>query len=203
MIEVINSYHVDYWVRNKIIDCGQVLSDNNQINITIDDSNFTDLTEITELENHLFNSEFDTNNTVRNINSSIFTKINSNKESSKEKLNNNYKCLEANIINESKYQYNKSDRDGFRNSKFNKPNRKGTNPENNFGEGDNRIKTEFNRVFTKQTPDKHINIHQKTDTNYNKRTMQILPKNSRIHELKSRERFILLDSFSKPKLRKN
>jgi hypothetical protein len=28
MIEMINSYHIDYWIRNKIIDCSQVLANN-------------------------------------------------------------------------------------------------------------------------------------------------------------------------------
>ncbi len=211
MIQVINSYHVDYWIRNKIIDCSSVIP-NNQLNISLDDSDLSklaelaeiaditeladlakiaDITELADLENHLFRSEFNTNCVVKKNN-------NKNNFNNKEKLNNNYKNLESNIVNESNYKYNEPKDNG--DSKFNKSNRKRTNTEDKYRKGNDRIKVIPDRVFIKQSTNKHISLHQKTDTSINKGAMQTLPKNSRIHEFKSRERVVLLDTFTRPKL---
>jgi len=194
MMEVINSYHVDYWIRNKIIDCSEV-SSNNQLNITLDDANL-DITDniylLNELDDFLFNDK-NQNNNSNNDNDND----NDNDNKLKKKLNNNCKYSNSNIVNESKYQYNHY----FRNSKLDKSNMSRTNSNDNSRKEFNRIKNTTNRVFIEQKSNKYISIYQKACFNFNKRTMQTLPKNSRIHEYASRERKVLLDSFSKPKLK--
>ena len=56
MIEVINDYHVNYWFRNKIIDCGQI-SEELQLHLklqeTVEVSDGADEVNIEELESSL------------------------------------------------------------------------------------------------------------------------------------------------------
>ena len=52
MIEVINSYHVDYYIRNKIIDCSQVLANNKIAPQESDDSDKVCLNDLLELEQY-------------------------------------------------------------------------------------------------------------------------------------------------------
>ena len=51
MIEVINNYHVDYYFRNKIIDCGQI-SEELQLHLKLEETEraIDDIIDITELE---------------------------------------------------------------------------------------------------------------------------------------------------------
>jgi hypothetical protein len=53
MIEVINTYHVDYWYRNKIIDCGQISEELNLKSEEIATDNITDIRELEELQEYL------------------------------------------------------------------------------------------------------------------------------------------------------
>lgn len=54
MIEVINDYHVNYWFRNKIIDCSQI-SEELQLHLKLEETErpIDDIMDITELEEYL------------------------------------------------------------------------------------------------------------------------------------------------------
>jgi len=59
------------------------------------------------------------------------------------------------------------------------------------------------RVTNKQESSEYRTFQKYFDTGENKREMHNLPEKCRIHEYNLRERKVLLDSFSKPKLLKN
>ena len=73
MIEVINSYHVDYYIRNKFIDCSQVLK-NNQLSQQSDydyEESRTNLADLAELESMLNTLDIDSSNTISNRRNSM------------------------------------------------------------------------------------------------------------------------------------
>ena len=64
----------------------------------------------------------------------------------------------------------------------------------------NRNKNECNRMPTEKESYQHIYLQKATNTDYNKRSVQQLPKNSRLHEYGGTQRKVMLDSFTKPTL---
>jgi hypothetical protein len=73
MIEIINSYHVDYYIRNKFIDCSQVLK-NNQLSQQSDydyEESRTNLADLAELESMLNTLDIDSSNTISNRRNSM------------------------------------------------------------------------------------------------------------------------------------
>ena len=73
MIEIINSYHVDYYIRNKFIDCSKVLK-NNQLSQQSDydyEESRTNLADLAELESMLNTLDIDSSNTISNRRNSM------------------------------------------------------------------------------------------------------------------------------------
>jgi hypothetical protein len=79
-------------------------------------------------------------------------------------------------------------------------NRKCKNTKHPKSKRDNRNKNECNRMPTEKESYQHIYLQKTTNTDYNKRTVQYLPKNSRLYEYGGTQRKVMLDSFTKPTL---
>jgi hypothetical protein len=74
MIEIINTYHIDYYIRNKFIDCSQVLK-NNQLSPQQSDYDYeeakTNLAELAELESMIDTLDINSFNTISNRRNSM------------------------------------------------------------------------------------------------------------------------------------
>ena len=200
---------------------------NNQINnnpnknlnrLTIDVNSYNDfkifvdnLNELTdELETNILTSNY----TESNLNNGDYIESESedcfeNEESNenkdfyeinkKEKLNYNYKVNISVNTNDFRKQYVNS----FRNSVPNKSNSSRRNSIYYSKEGSCRNQISNFRMHNKQKSCENRILHEHVGSNKDKGKMYKLPKNCRIYEYETRERKILLDSFSKPKLIKN
>lgn len=114
----------------------------------------------------------------------------------KEKLNNNYKAKLCINHNGFRKEYINS----FGNSISDKSNITRTNSIYYFGDESNRKQVPNNRLYDKQKSSEYRVLQKSSYTGEDKGKMYKLPKKCRIHEYESRQRKILLDSFSKPKL---
>lgn len=110
---------------------------------------------------------------------------------SNEKLNNYY--YEENNTNLKNDSLTISKRNEKTNNKDNGSNIKGKN--NNSGTI--KHKDSSDRIYLNEKTNKHLHIHQGTNTNNNKREVQELPSTSRLQEFKQNRRKILLDTFPK------
>ena len=115
----------------------------------------------------------------------------------KEKLNKINKNVNNLIINDSEENNNFKYTSIIRSNNTRK-NNKYTLREEYSREQDTNI-----RINDKQKSSEYRTFQKYSDTSENKREMHNLSEKCRIHEHNLRERKILLDSFSKPKLLKN
>jgi hypothetical protein len=210
-------YINDYWKDNLIVD--QSKHDKYSNNQTHDKPN-NDLNRLTidvnsynEFQNFIDNIEetndiyTDTNiYTNPNLHTNTNTKIYNNDEdyidnedydkNIKEKLNNNYKAK----IGMNPNVFRKKHVDNIRNSISDKSNNSRTNTICYHGEGFGRKQNSDNRMYDIQKSGEHNIFPKHSNSNKGKGKMFSLPKKCRIYEYESKERKILLDSFSKPKL---
>lgn len=114
----------------------------------------------------------------------------------KEKLNKNYK----NKYCEDNNEYRKTYNDNFRYTDTYKSNNTGTNNQYNFRERYSRKQDSNSGMYTKEKSGEYRTFQKYSNTSENKGKMHDLPEKCRIHEYNLRERKVLLDSFSKPKL---
>ena len=144
MIEVINDYHIDYWIRNKIIDCSQI-SEESQLNLTLDTTiDPIDLFDMDTLENYLLclQPEEVKPVEVKNVETEEYK---TNTHIIVKKWNNKYKNLESNIVNEINPIQN-----NIRNIKLNGTNNSNNKPIINNGIGYNKIKNTTNKMLDKK-----------------------------------------------------
>lgn len=114
----------------------------------------------------------------------------------KEKLNKNYKNKTGEYNNEYRKTYN----DNFRYTDTYKSNNTGTNNQYNFRERYSRKQDSNSGMYIKEKSSEYRTFQKYSNTCENKRKMPELSEKCRIHEYNLRERKVLLDSFSKPKL---
>ena len=105
-----------------------------------------------------------------------------------EKLNNNHKN-NSNLNN-----------NAF-NSKINTSNKKSNNRTNKQKQSNRKINPYYNS-YNKPCTNWYPILPKQSNTNNNKGKMQELPQTSRIHDYKARNRLCMLDSFSKPIIKK-
>lgn len=124
------------------------------------------------------------------------TKI--NLENDKEKLNKIIKNKPRFDINDSEENYN-----DFKYTNIIRSNNTGKNNKYYIGEEYSRKQDSNFRITNKQKSCEYRTFQKYSDTGENKREMHNLSEKCRIHEYNLRERKVLLDSFSKPKLINN
>jgi hypothetical protein len=133
------------------------------------------------------------------------TKINENRnlnledDIKKEKLNKIIK-------NKSSYDINDNTEKKYNNFKYTdtiRSNNTGTNNKYYIREECSRKQDSNFRITNKQKSSEYRTFQKYSDTSENKREMHNLSEKCRIYEYNLRERKVLLDSFSKPKLIKN
>ena len=133
------------------------------------------------------------------------TKINENRnlnledDIKKEKLNKIIK-------NKSSYDINDNTEKKYNNFKYTdtiRSNNTGTNNKYYIREECSRKQDSNFRITNKQKSSEYRTFQKYSDTSENKREMHNLSEKCRIYEHELRERKVLLDSFSKPKLIKN
>lgn len=124
------------------------------------------------------------------------TKINI--EDNKEKLNKIIKNKTSPNINDTEKNY-----DNFKYTNTIRSNNTRKNNKYNFREEYSRKQDTNIGFINKQESSEYRTFQKYSDTGENKREMYNLSEKCRIHEYNLRERKVLLDSFSKPKLLKN
>jgi hypothetical protein len=118
-------------------------------------------------------------------------------DQSKEKLNNNYVNKIEIDNNEFRTKYN-----DFKNTVITKSNNTRENTPNNYRTR-YREQDSNNRKYDKEKSSEYRVFQECPNTNKNKGKMYDMSEKCRVHEHKSRERKILLDSFSKSNLIKH
>jgi hypothetical protein len=213
-------YINDYWKDNLIVDQSKHNNcSNNQTHdkpnndlkrLTIDVNSYNEFQKFIdniEESNDIYTDTNIYNNTNlhNNLNNKIYNNLNNDKdydnedydnENMKEKLNNNYKAK----IGMNPNVFRKKHVDNIRNSISDKSNNTRTNTICYHGEGFGRKQNSDNRMYDIQKSGEHNIFPKHSNSNKDKGKMFSLPKKCRIYEYESRERKILLDSFSKPKL---
>jgi hypothetical protein len=121
--------------------------------------------------------------------------IDHSKNISKEKLNNNY-TIEINTNNN---DYGEKYNDNVRNTNTNKSNNARKYSKNSSRERYRKQDTNI-RMHSKEESCENRIFQKYSNTSESKGEMHSLPEKCRIHEYEFRERKVLLDSFSKPKL---
>ncbi len=197
----VDNYLEDYWCNKIIIDQSKIIYNNqnntkttaptNNSNIDLDHLN-DDIDQLINEHNKKMCQHI--NNKVI-INHSSDTIDNNDFIEYKEKLNNNHKTSLSNNNNVVRKKYH-----DIGNSINDRSDNKRTHTINYIRSGSNRKKDSDFGMYDKQESCKHRNIQKNFDSGQNKREMYALPKKCRLHEYGSRERKVLLDSFSKPKL---
>jgi len=114
----------------------------------------------------------------------------------KEKLNNKSKI--NNNYNNKKYDKGRTNKQYSRINKSNITNRNTANNKHIYKK--NRENISNNKYNNKEESNKYNKLYNKLNPHNNQKQMYSLPQTSRIYEFKSRERKILLDSFTKNKL---
>ncbi len=218
-------YIDDYWKNQLIVDQSKKMSSskNSQTNdnqnkhlnrLTIDVNSYDEFKTFVKKLDELTEPKFLTsNNTIPNsdnekcidnekyidnedyIENEDYSSIKEN-NNIMEKLNYNYKARLCKYTNGFRKKYI----DSFGNSVSDKSNNTRTNTIYYSGEGSNRKQVSNSGLYNKQKSSEHRILQKYPYTSQDKGKMYELPKKCRIHEYESRERKILLDSFSKPKL---
>ena len=188
MIVLIKDFGSDYWLKNKIVDCGKS-SDFEQIDFDIEDNpkNNPEINSENILDNvydMAYDMAYDIKSTNKNVNMLKY-----------KKLNNNHK--------QDKYNYNNDSTYNNRNSKYIKRN---TRTETTYNT-DNENRLQYNRFKIKdigindlQKTNKYNSIYKNINSNNNQRQMYNVSPNCKLYDNKFRERKNVLDSFSKPDL---
>ena len=217
-------YINDYWKKNVIIDQSKQFScsENNQTNdkptnplnhLTIDINSYNDfklfIDNLDELIDDLKPNNLTSTYTENTTNNEecfeneeyidIKDYIDSKDFNKKEKLNYNYKVNINVNTNDFRKQYVNS----FRNSVSDKSNSSRKNSRYYSKEGSGRNQISNSRMYDKQKSIENRILQEHACSNKDKGKMYKLQKKCRIYEYESRERKILLDSFSKPKLLNN
>jgi hypothetical protein len=208
-------YINDYWKDNLIIDQSKHNNcSNNQAHdkpnndlkrLTIDVNSYDEFQKFIDnieesndiyTDTNIYNNTNLHNNNLNNDKDYDNDNEDYDNENIKEKLNNNYKAKTGMDLNVFRKKYV----DNIRNSISDKSNNTRTNTFYYAREGFGRKQNSDNRIYDIQKSGEN-NIFQKhSNSCKDKRKMFSLPKKCRIYEYESRERKILLDSFSKPKL---
>lgn len=198
MFEIKNKYIVDFWFNDKIKDCGKVIYSNKNTNYdeTIE-TNHQNIpifisqneSEHESIDEHLFETVNNDNDNDNDTDYDIDNENNNyNFDFKMKKLNNYYKI--NNTCRDNEYRKRK----GRRNSKSNN---------SDISRGNtvccHRIKSSGqivsnNRMFDEKKSHQHNKLFNQSNSNNDKRKMYNLPKTSRLHEFKARERKVLLDS---------
>ena len=129
-------------------------------------------------------------------------------DQSKTKINigDNKEKLNKIIKNKSSYDINDNTEKKYNNFKYTdtiRSNNTGTNNKYYIREECSRKQDSNFRITNKQKSSEYRTFQKYSDTSENKREMHNLSEKCRIYEYNLRERKVLLDSFSKPKLIKN
>lgn len=186
-------YINDYWKDNLIINQSKNNKSNeNSNNLTIDINSYNDfkkyIDDLIENPDELLNDTKKYNN-EEYIDDNLINK---------EKLNYNHKAR----ISSNPNVFRKKYIDSYSDRNSNKSNNTRTNTQYYSGEGFSRKQDLYIRMHDKQKSGEYRILQKYSNTNEDKGKMYNLPEKCRIHEYVSRERKILLDSFSKPKLLK-
>ena len=178
MFELKNKYICDYWFNDNIIDCGKSIDNiNDEIPVIISDSEVNIITQ--KYVEHLFEAS----NTLE---------YNNLIELNEEKLNYNYKISNTKKYNEYRTRKNRS------NSRSDTSDISTRNTEYYLRFNPGRQIVSNNRMFDVEKTSQHHKLFNQFSINNDKGKMFNLPKTSRIYELKTRKRKVLLDSQPKP-----
>ena len=170
MIDNTNNFFVNYWFTNSIEDCGLIIK--SEFDLIISEENLIEINDFDNTIEKLNNNYLEEN--IDSINEYItgHTTINKSNQTVKHRIQSGHK---------------QTDRDE------NKCNQNSTNKY--IRKGCQRRTSELSNGSNK-----YQNIQKEFCTNFKdaKRSMQQLSKNSRIYELRSYKKKVLLDSFTRP-----
>jgi len=201
MFELKNKYINDYWFKDNIVDCGEIINvDSNLIPVIISEN---EIEYIKNYEEHLDKasglsdkssgpSDKSSGPSDKSANTLEYNNV-------KEKLNYNYKIINTKNNNEWGNRANETNRTNGTNSRFNNSDITTRNTVCCHRFKTSRPIISNNRMFDEEKTSKHHELFYQSHTNHNKRQMYNLPKTSRIYDFKSGKRKVLLDS--QPKLK--
>jgi hypothetical protein len=203
----VDNYLQDYWRKRIIIDQSKIISNNqdtakttptNNSKIDLDHLN-NDIDQLINEHNKKMSQHINNKVVINHSSDTIIDQNDIIDENDvieyKEKLNNNHKTSLRNNNNVVRKKYH-----DFGNPIDDRSDNKRAHTISCIRSGSNRKKDSDFGMYDKQESCKHRNIQKNFDTCQNKREVYTLPKKCRLHEYGLRERKVLLDSFSKPKL---
>lgn len=202
MVLLFRNLDVNYWIDDKIVDCGNTDKTENIIDNLEFPDDFFDEDTLSDYEDALSNYEDTLSDYEDTLSDYDFKDTLSN--FGNKKLNNNCENIKSIDYNEpviQKIHLNRIRKDDNYDSKFRSKSQisnvaiRREQSSNKFSNRNFRIKN-----IQKTTPYNNIQTNTNTDRTNKKTHMFILCTRSDVHSAKHRKRKILLDSFTKPNI---